>query len=166
MENENGGRKNVKTRWAGLSRSLRHTPSLTSFWLIFPKGKVSCLGFALTGSSPRRTLTRGRRTPLASQKSRKGTSGIPLENLCRESSHDAARDPSKISFYQWPLHPARPTAYGAARLASLCQFRRVLRLYEAALTHGGVVTRGSRRPKLFYSAGNCFITKEILYIDK
>ena len=59
MENENGGGENVKTRWAGLSRSLWHTPSLTRFWLIFSKGKVSCLGLALTGSSPRRTLTRG-----------------------------------------------------------------------------------------------------------
>lgn len=118
MDNEKGVEKNVKTRWSGLSRPLWHTPSLTRFWLIFPKGKVSCLGLALTGRSPRRTLTRGRGTPLASQKSREGTSGIrPLENLCRESSHDAGRGPSKISFYQWPVHPARPTAYGAARLA-------------------------------------------------
>ena len=119
------GEKNVKTRWAGLSRSLLHTPSHSLLADFFPKGKVSCLGLALAGSSrsPRRTLTRGRGTPLASQRKKKPR-GHHRNSSPRESAQSPRATPAGArprfrftSGHCSTAAPARPTAYGAARLA-------------------------------------------------
>lgn len=90
-----------------------------------------------------------RRSPRKEKKSREGTTGIrPLENLRRVL---ARRRPGPVQDFVLPVATAprlhlpvpRPTARHVS--LSLCPFRRVvLRLYEAALTHGAVVTRRTR----------------------